>query len=321
MDVKEITAQELNPEKFIREKVREIRNIVGKNMAIVALSGGTDSSVVTMLAHRALGKRLIVILVDNGIMREKEPQRVVAAFKKLGIKVEVINAQMEFLFALRGITNPEKKREAITQTFYREVFGKLVKRYGIKFIFHGTILTDVEETVAGIKRQHNIFMQLGIDPEKEFGYQLLEPLVQLRKDGVRKLGKALGLPKSIWNRMPFPGPALAARIIGEVTSKRIAIVRKATEIVEDELKDSGAFQYLAILHKDRVTGIKNGKRKFGLQIEVRCWNSIDARKAKATPIAWLILHQLSERIINAIPEVVSVTCNITSKPPSTMEAI
>lgn len=317
----EIKAEELNPEKFIKEKVAEIRKTVGDNQAIAALSGGVDSSVTTILAYKALGNKLKVIFVNNGIMREKEPQHVVAAFKKLGIEVNVINAQMEFLVALQGITNPERKREAITQTFYKKVFGRLVKSYGIKFIFHGTILTDVEETVDGIKRQHNIFIQLGIDPQKEFGYQLLEPLVQLRKDGVRKVAKALGLPKSIWNRMPFPGPALVTRLVDKVTPERIALVRKATAIVEEECKNSGAFQYLAILHKDRVTGIKNGKRKFGLQIEVRCWDSVDARKATPTRLPWETLERIGQRLVTEIPEVVSATYGITQKPPTTIEAI
>lgn len=321
MDIKEIKAEDLNPWEFMKESVREIRKIVGNNKAIVALSGGVDSSVVTMLAHKALGKKLTVIFVDNGIMREKEPQRVAAIFKKLGIEVLIVQAQEEFFAALKGITNPEKKREAITQTFYKKVFGRLVKAHAIKFIFHGTILTDVEETVDGIKRQHNIFMQIGIDPQKEFGYQLLEPLDQLRKDGVRKLAKALGLPKSIWNRMPFPGPALVTRLVDKVTPERIALVRKATAIVEEECKNSGAFQYLAILHKDRVTGIKNGKRKFGLQIEVRCWDSVDARKAIPTRLPWETLEKIGQRLVTEIPEVVSATYGITQKPPTTIEAI
>lgn len=321
MEIKEITAEFLNPEEFIAEKMKEIRRTVGKNRAIVALSGGVDSSTVTQLAYNALGRKLMVIFVDNGIMRENEPQKVVATFRRIGIQVQVIEAQEEFFAALKGITNPEKKREAITQTFYKKVFGHLVKIHNIEFIFHGTILTDVDETIAGIKRQHNIFMQLGIDPEKEFGYRLLEPLAQLRKDGVRKVAKALGLPRSIWNRMPFPGPALAARVIGVVTPRKIAIVRKATTIVEEELKHTGAFQCLAILHKDRVTGIKNGKRAFGLQIEVRCWDSTDAREARPSSLDYRTQLGLSYRITREIPEVVSVTYNITPKPPSTIEAI
>ena len=175
--------------------------------------------------------------------------------------------------------------------------------------------------MAGIKRQHNVFEQLGIDPQEAFGYKIIEPLVQLRKDGVRKLAQGLGLPESIFNRMPFPGPALAARVIGEVTPEKIEIVRMATAVVEEELRGSGAFQYLAILHNDRVTGMRNGKRDFGMQIEIRSWDSIDARKAFPSKLSFDKLFNLSNRMITEVPGVVSVTYNITSKPPSTMEAI
>ena len=140
--------------------------------------------------------------------------------------------------------------------------GRIVRESGAKFLLQGTILTDVDETVAGIKRQHNVFAQLGIDPQQAFGYQILEPLIELRKDGVRMVGKALGLPIEMFDRIPFPGPALAARIIGEVTAERLETVRKATAIVEELLKDTGAFQYMAILHEDRVTGMRDGKRDF-----------------------------------------------------------
>ncbi|HRS98286.1 MAG TPA: PAS domain S-box protein [Smithella sp.] len=208
--IREIKAKNMNVKKFIDDKVREIREIVGDGMAINALSGGVDSSVVTALGHKALGDRLKTYFIENGIMREGEPARVAAAFKKLGIRVEVIDASKTFFAALKGITDPEEKREAITQTFYKNVFGKLVVKSKAKYLLQGTILTDVDETVAGIKRQHNVFEQLGIDPQKAFGYKILEPLIELRKDGVRKVGRALGLPESMFNRIPFPGPALAA---------------------------------------------------------------------------------------------------------------
>jgi len=308
-------------DKFIAQKVEEIKRVVGNGCAITALSGGVDSSVVTVLGHKALGERLITCFVDNGLMREREPQTVISTFKRLGISVHLINAQEEFFQALAGITDPEAKREAVSQTFYKEVFGKLVKESGAKHLLQGTILTDIEETVAGIKRQHNVFEQLGIDPQETFGYKIIEPLTELRKDGVRQIGKALGLLESIYNRMPFPGPALAARVIGEVTRERIVLVRKATKILEEELSKIEAFQYMAILHQDEVTGTRGGKRAFGKQIEIRCWESKDARTATAKALPFEILKRLSERITAEIPEVVSVTYNITDKPPSTMEAV
>ncbi|MDO9566220.1 MAG: ATP-binding protein [Candidatus Desulfaltia sp.] len=319
--IKEITARELNSERFINDKVKEIQHAVGDGMAINALSGGVDSSTVTMLGHQALGKRLKTVFIENGLMREGEAEHVVALFQKFGVAVEVVDAHKEFFSALKGVADPEEKREAITQTFYRNVFGRIVKESGAKHLLQGTILTDVDETVAGIKRQHNVFEQLGIDPQQAFGYKILEPLIQLRKDGVRKIGKALGLPSEIFERIPFPGPALSARVIGKVTPERIETVRKATVVVEQLLKDTGAFQYMAILHEDRVTGMRDGKRDFGQQIEVRCWDSIDARTATPTKLSFDIFEKLAGEIIRDVPGIVSVTYNITSKPPSTIEAV
>ncbi|NQU09851.1 ExsB family transcriptional regulator [bacterium] len=319
--IQEIQAKKLNPKRFIAERIAEIRAAVGDGIAINALSGGVDSSAVTMLGHRALGRQLRTVFVQNGIMREGEPQRVKAIFRQLGVKVAIVDAEAEFFGALKGITDPEEKREAVTQTFYKKVFGRIVRESGAKFLLQGTILTDVDETVAGIKRQHNVFEQLGIDPQAAFGYRILEPLVQLRKDGVRKVGRALGLPAEMFKRIPFPGPALAARVIGEVTPERVAIVRRATTVVERLLKGTGAFQYMGILHQDRVTGMRGGKRDFGQQIEIRCWDSVDARKATPTRLPWPVLNKVAAAILRDVPGVVSVTYNIAPKPPSTIEAV
>jgi GMP synthase (glutamine-hydrolysing) len=317
----EITAQELNAEQFIKEQVQHIQAAVGDGRAINALSGGVDSSTVTLLGHRALGDRLLTVFIDNGLMREGEPDLIATAFGRLGIPVQVIDARQAFYAALKDVTDPEEKREAITQTFYRDVFGQIVRESEAQFLLQGTILTDIDETVAGIKRQHNVFAQLGIDPQVTFGYQIIEPLIRLRKDGVRVLGKALGLPNEISERMPFPGPALAARVIGEATPERLETVRQATVVVERVLADSGAFQVMAILHEDRVTGMREGKRDFGQQIEVRCWESLDARTASPTRLSFEVLERLAQEIVREVPGVVSVTYNITSKPPSTMEAV
>ena len=319
--ITEIAVQELNTEQFIHEKVGEIKTAVGEGIAINALSGGVDSSTVTMLGHRALGNQLKTVFIENGLMREGEPEQVVGFFRDLGVTVEVVDARQEFFLALKGITDPEEKREAIRQTFYSTVFGRIVKESGAKHLLQGTILTDVDETVAGIKRQHNVFEQLGIDPKEAFGYQIIEPLIQLRKDGVRVIGKALGLPSELFERIPFPGPALSARVIGEATPERIETVRKATVIVERLLKNTGAFQYMGILHEDRVTGMCDGKRDFGQQIEVRCWESVDARTATPTDLPFETLEKLANDIIREVPGIVSVTYNIATKPPSTMEAV
>jgi GMP synthase (glutamine-hydrolysing) len=310
----------VNATQFIRDQVEEIRREVGDGIAINALSGGVDSSTVTVLAHRALGDRLRTVFIDNALMREGEPERVLGVFRRLGIPVERIDARRQFLAALKGVTDPEAKRQAITDTFYREVLARAVRRARATTLLHGTILTDIEETVAGIKRQHNILAQVGIDPQKAFGYKVVEPLKTLRKDGVRRVARALGLPKALTERIPFPGPALATRIVGEVTERRLQTVRAATEIVEQELARTGAFQYFAVLLGDRATGIRDGKREFGEIVVVRCIDSKDAREARVRALPWPKLHRLSRRI-TGIPGVNRCLYDLTPKPPATVEYI
>lgn len=307
-------------EKFVAEQVESIRQSVGDGLAINALSGGVDSSVVTVLGHRALGDRLKTVFIDNALMREGEPRRVVQMFADLDIPVQLVDARDEFLGALKGLTDPEQKRQAITDTFYKKVFGRLVRETGAKYLLHGTILTDIEETVAGVKRQHNILAQLGIDVEKEYGYQVLEPLMTLRKDGVRAVAKVLGLPETVAQRMPFPGPALATRIVGEVTPERLDLVRAATSIVEEELADSGAFQYFATLLEDRATGIRDGRREFGQIVVVRCIDSVDAREASVVELPWAKLHRICQRMV-ALGGVNRCLYDLTPKPPATVEYI
>jgi len=311
----------MNCKKFVEDQIAQIRQTVGQAKAINALSGGVDSSLVTVLGHRAIGDRLKTVFIDSALMREGEPQRVVDTFAKMGIPVDLVDAREEFLSALAGLTDPEEKRQAVTDTFYSKVFARLVKKSGAKFLFHGTILTDIEETVAGIKRQHNILSQLGIDTKEAYGYTVVEPLKTLRKDGVREVSRFLKMPAEIAERIPFPGPALATRIVGEVTRERLATVRAATEIVEEELKDSGAFQYLAVLLNDRATGIRDNKREFGRIIVVRCIESIDARTATATELSWEKLNRICSRIVSEIPDVNRCLYDLTPKPPATVEYI
>jgi len=179
MDKEELKLDDLNPETFINEQVAELSSTVGEGIAVNALSGGVDSSVVTILAHRALGKKLKTYFIDHGLMREGEPEHVVSLFGKRGVPVDRIDARDEFFSALKGKTDPEEKRQAITDTFYKEVFGRLVNESGAKYLIQGTIYTDVEETVAGIKRQHNILAQIGIDTQEAYGYTVIEPLIRL----------------------------------------------------------------------------------------------------------------------------------------------
>jgi len=310
----------LDTKKFIEKQVKEIKKTVGKEKAISALSGGVDSSTCTVLAARALGKQLKVIFIDDGLMRENEPQEVKKALATLGVKVNVLNYRKRFFAALKGKTDPEAKRKAFRNTFYK-VFGREVLKSKSKYLVQGTIAADIIETKGGVKTQHNILEQIGIDPEKGFGFKVVEPLKELFKDQVRIVAKQLGLPEKIYNRMPFPGPALATRIVGEVTPKRVSLVRKATRIVEEEVAPLKPFQAFAVLLNDKGTGVEKGKRKFGEIIIIRSVESKDAMKAQPTAVPWKILMKISKRITAEIPSVTRVAYEITSKPPATIEYI
>jgi len=310
----------VNTKTFIEKQVEEIRRTVGGGRAISALSGGVDSSACTVLAHRALGNQLKVIFIDDGLMRRDEPQDVRKIFAKLGIDVGIVDLADEFFAALAGKIDPEEKRKAFRYTFYK-AFGREVVKSKAKFLVQGTIAADIIETKGGIKTQHNILEQIGIDPEKGFGFKVVEPLKELFKPDVRKVAEALGLPEKIFKRMPFPGPALATRVLGEVTPERVAIVRTATVIVEEEIAPLKPFQAFAVLMNDMGTGVEGGRRKFGHVIVIRSVESKDAMTAEATPVPWDILTKMAKRIVTEIPEVTRVAYELTPKPPATIEYI
>ncbi|NIM58374.1 MAG: glutamine-hydrolyzing GMP synthase subunit GuaA [Candidatus Aminicenantes bacterium] len=306
--------------KSIEQRINEIRETVGSEKAISALSGGVDSSACTVLAHRAIGSNLKVIFIDDGLMREKEPEQVSEAFRDLGIEVDIIDAKDEFFEALKGKIDPEEKRKAFRSTFYT-VFGREVLKSEAKFLVQGTIAADIIETQGGVKTQHNILEQIGIDPEKGFGFKVVEPVKDLFKHQVREVAKELGLPEMIYSRMPFPGPGLATRVVGEVTAERVALVRRATQIVEEEIESLKPFQAFAVLLSDKGTGVEEGKRKFGEIVIVRSVESKDAMTAEPTQLPWEVLTIISKRITEEIPEVVRVAYEITPKPPATIEYI
>jgi GMP synthase (glutamine-hydrolysing) len=310
----------MNAKKFVEAQVEEIKKAIGKGKAISALSGGVDSSTCTVLAHRALGSQLKNIFIDNGLMRAGEPQEVVKVFGNLGITVDVVDKKKEFFSALKGKTDPEEKRKAFRFAFY-DSFGREVLKSKAPFLVQGTIAADIIETQKGVKTQHNILEQIGIDPEKGFGFRVVEPLQELFKPEVRLVAKELGLPEKIYNRMPFPGPALAARVIGEVTPERVALVRAATAIVEEEVAPLRPFQAFAVLLSDKGTGIVDGRRTFGDIIIIRSVESQDAMTAEPTAVPFEILTKMARRITKEIPEVSRVAYELTSKPPSTIEYI
>lgn len=307
----------LDAKKFIETAIGEIKEIVGDNKVISACSGGVDSMTATYLVHEAVGDNLIAVFIDDGLRREGEPEFVVETLRRSGINTRSIDAKKDFFQTLQGKTDAEEKRKAFRDKFYK-TFGKVAKEEKIKFIVQGTIKADVIETVQGIKSQHNVLQQIGINPET-YGYQILEPLKELFKPGVRKVARELGLPKEISERMPFPGPALSLRVLGEVTPERVAIVRKATKIVEEETADLGTFQNFAVLHNDKATGIKNGKRVYGNIITVRVVVTEDAVTAKAKDIKYEKLFKIAKRITEELPTVVRCLYDVTDKPPSTIE--
>jgi GMP synthase (glutamine-hydrolysing) len=312
-----VNEEMFNAKEFIENSLKEIRETVGNRKVISACSGGVDSTVTTYLVHKAVGKKLLAIFIDDGLRREGEPEFVMRTLKKLGVKSRYVDAKEEFFEVFKGKTDAEEKRKAFRDKFYKTL-GKVAKEEKIDFIAQGTIKADVIETTQGIKSQHNVLSQIGINPES-YGYKILEPLRELFKPEVRQVGRELGLPVEVTERMPFPGPALSLRVLGVVTPERVAIVRRATQIVEEETQGLGTFQNFAVLHNDKATGIKNGKRVYGDIITVRIVESVDAVTAKAKQVPYEKLWRISKRITDEIPSVVRCLYDITDKPPSTIE--
>jgi GMP synthase (glutamine-hydrolysing) len=302
---------------FVENSLEEIRKTVGKSRVISACSGGVDSTVTAFLVHKAMGEKTVAVFIDDGLRREGEPEFVVRTLKNLQIRTRYVDAKKEFLDVFKGKTDAEEKRKAFRDKFYTTL-GRVSKEENIEFIAQGTIKADVMETVKGIKSQHNVLEQIGINSEV-YGYKILEPLRELFKPDVRSVARELGLPKEVSERMPFPGPALSLRVLGEVTSEKISIVRKATEIVEEETRELKAFQSFAVLHNDKATGIKNGRRVYGNIVTIRIVDSEDAVTAKAKQVSHEILMRVSERITGEIPSVVRCLYDITDKPPATIE--
>ncbi|WNZ30141.1 MAG: glutamine-hydrolyzing GMP synthase subunit GuaA [Candidatus Bathyarchaeota archaeon] len=307
----------VNAREFIENGIIEINETVGENKVISACSGGVDSMTATYLVHKAVGDNLLAVFIDDGLRRQGEPEFVAETLKSLGIKTRVIDAKEEFFKTFQGKIDAEEKRKAFRDKFYK-TFGKVAKEENMKFIVQGTIKADVLETVKGIKSQHNVLEQIGINPQK-YGYVILEPLRELFKPGVRMVARELGLPKEVSERMPFPGPALSLRVLGEVTPEKVAIVRKATQIVEEETSNLKTFQNFAVLHNDKATGIKNDKRVYGNIVTIRVVVSKDAVTATAKEIEYKTLFKIAKRITTELPTVVRCLYDVTDKPPATIE--
>jgi GMP synthase (glutamine-hydrolysing) len=309
----------MDAKKFIDEKVAWIKGKVGEEKAVVATSGGVDSMVTAVLGHRALEEKLSVVFLDDGLMRKNEPEHVKKVLAGLGIKLRIYDVKDRFFATLKGKTDPEEKRKAFRETFY-STFADIARETGAKYLLQGTIAADIVETKKGVKTQHNVLEQIGIPVMERYGFIVLEPLKELFKPQVREVAKALGLPQEVVNRRPFPGPGLAIRVIGEVTPDRVAIVREATAVVEEETKDFQCFQAFAVLLSDRATGVTNkGERKYGNIIVVRVVQSEDAMKAQAAELPWKTLQRIEKKIRERVPSVTHVLYDLTGKPPATIE--
>jgi len=300
----------MNVERFIQDAIAEIKHDV-QGRAIIGLSGGVDSSVCAMLAHRALGDRLVPVYVDSGLMRKDESDRIEQLFKDIGLVR--VNAQERFLEALKGVTDPEEKRKKVGETFIR-VFEEEARKIGSDCLIQGTIYPDRIESEGGIKSHHNVG---GLPRRMEFKC-LVEPLRDLYKDEVREVARALGLPQEISERMPYPGPGLSVRIVGEVTAEKLEIVRKANAIVEEEVMNFCPWQaFAAIL--GMATGVKGDNRVYGWVMAVRSVSSRDAMTADVMELPWDVLRRISSRITGEIPTVARVVYDLTPKPPGTIE--
>jgi len=302
----------VNTEKFIEGAIKEIREKANGKKVVMALSGGVDSSVCAELAKRAIGENLISIYVDTGLMRKGETERIKMLFSDLNL--DVVDAGNEFIDALKGVSDPEVKRKIIGEKFIR-IFEREAKKTEAAYLLQGTIYPDVIESEGGIKSHHNVG---GLPYDIAFE-GLIEPLIDLYKDEVREVAGALDLPLEIQHRMPFPGPGLAVRCVGEITEEKIEIVREANAIAEEELVEKfRPWQCLAAVI-GLGTGVKGDVRLHGWIVSVRAVYSRDAMTADPVEVPWETLHRMASRITSEIPGVSRVVYDITPKPPATIE--
>ncbi|MBN1431704.1 MAG: glutamine-hydrolyzing GMP synthase subunit GuaA [Methanomicrobiaceae archaeon] len=302
----------VNTEKFIEQAIAEIREKANGKKVVMALSGGVDSSVCAELARRAIGKDLISIYVDTGLMRKGETERIRELFSDLNL--DVVDAGDEFFEALKGVIDPEEKRKIIGEKFIR-IFEREAKKTKAAYLLQGTIYPDIIESEGGIKSHHNVG---GLPYDIDFE-GIIEPLVDLYKDEVRDVAGALEMPLEIQHRMPFPGPGLAVRCLGEVTPEKIEIVREANAIAEEELVEQfRPWQCFAAVI-GLGTGVKGDVRLHGWIVAVRAVRSRDAMTADPIELPWPVMHKIASRITAEIHGVSRVVYDITPKPPATIE--
>jgi len=311
---------------FIEESVTRIRSVVGRDKVICGLSGGVDSSVTAALLHKAIGSQMTAIFVDNGLLRAGEVDEIRHMFtQEYPLNLDIVNAREQFLFNLKGITEPEAKRKSIGKTFIDVFYGEAERIGGAKFLAQGTLYPDIIESrsakggpSATIKSHHNV----GGLPE-DLKFERIEPLKELFKDEVRVLGRELGLPASLLNRQPFPGPGMGVRILGEVTKENLAILQEADKRVQEEMRTfegyKDVWQSFAVLLPVKSVGVMGDERTYANVVAVRAVHSMDGMTADWVKVPYDVLARISTRIINEVKGGNRVVYVISSKPPSTIE--
>jgi len=336
-----------DPKEFVEKQVNEIRQVLGKERALIAVSGGVDSSTCAVLVHRAIGENLLCVMLDDAFMREGEPERVaqLLAQPPLNLPVKILNVQERFLNEMRELRDAEEKRKVFRENFYR-VLSETAERERCSFLVQGTILADIVETAGGVKTQHNVLSQIGINPRQRYGLQIIEPLKTLFKAQVRQVARHLGIPTEIAERQPFPGPGLSVRVVGEIRRDKLKALKKATTIAEERLVRHNPDQHFAVIidnmekpshpqltqmkesaasvlkvpankvavkvFEDKATGVKEGERHYG---------EIAAIKVKADAYS---LHQphirdlvsLQNRIIGENPSFTRILYVVSEAPKS-----
>ncbi len=316
--MKRITTPEL-AQAFIQEQVEAIRKQVGDGKVLLALSGGVDSSVVAALLIRAIGKNLVCVHVNHGLLRKGEPEQVVKVFRdEMDANLIYVDAVDRFLDKLAGVADPETKRKIIGKEFIDVFADEAKKLTGIKFLAQGTIYPDILESKDGVKAHHNV----GGMPE-DLKFELVEPVKLLYKDEVRVVGKELGLPDNMVYRQPFPGPGLGVRCVGAITRDRLEALREADAILREEFAAAGlegkVWQYFTVVPDFKSTGIKDGKRTFEWPVILRAVNSVDATSATIEEIPYALLHKITDRILSEVKGVNRVLYDLSPKPVATIE--
>lgn len=326
-----------DPKKFVDNAIAETKKSIGNEKALVAISGGVDSTTCAVLTHKAIGDNLICVILDDAFMRQDEPEHVANTLSKppFNVPTKIVNVRERFLKAMKELSDAEEKRKMFRETFY-QVLADTAKKEKCKILVQGTIRADILETVGGVKTQHNVLEQMGINPIERFGFKVVEPLLPLFKEQVRMLARLFGLPTEYAERQPFPGPGLSVRVVGEIRPEKLETLRKATAIAESELKDLRPAQYFAIImdneenmhlstalrvqetaarllnvpsrnvnvkiFKHKATGVEGGKRRYGevVGLKVQTMNG----RLHQTPLQNIV--SLQARIITENPEVARV---------------